>query len=155
MMTSIKTLLLVKHSKTGNTQLLCDAFLEGARRVSNIRVRIVDALHGVPSDLMECSALVLATPENFGTMSGGMKHFFDQTYYEVEALQLALPYQLIISAGNDGTGAEREMQRILTGYKFRQIGTALIVRGRPLGPDLDAAEELGESVATALELGII
>jgi hypothetical protein len=84
-----------------------------------------------------------------------MKHFFDQTYYEVEALQLALPFQLIISAGNDGTGAEREMQRILTGYRFRQVGSSLIVRGEPLESDLSAATELGESVATALELGII
>ena len=123
--------------------------------MSGVRTRVVEALHGEPSDLINCSALVLATPENFGTMSGAVKHFFDQTYYEVEALQLALPYQLIISAGNDGTGAEREMQRILTGYRFRQVGSSLIIRGEPLESDLSAATELGESVATALELGII
>lgn len=143
------------HSKTGNTQKLCEAFIEGAERVPAIQVRVVEALYGRPADLMNCSALVLATPENFGTMSGAMKHFFDQTYYEVEELQLALPYQLIVSAGNDGTGAEREMQRILTGYRFRQVGNSLIVRGEPLESDLHAAAELGESISTALELGII
>lgn len=151
----MKTLLLVIHSKTGNTRQLCDAFIEGAKRVPAIQVRVVEALHGTPEDLINCSALVLATPENFGTMSGAMKHFFDQTYYEVEELQLALPYQLIISAGNDGTGAEREMQRILTGYRFRQVGSSLIVRGVPLEKDLSAAAELGESISTAMELGII
>lgn len=155
MTTNMKTLLLVKHSKTGNTQQLCDAFVEGAERVSGVKVRVVEALQGGPEDLMNASALVIATPENFGTMSGAIKHFFDQTYYEVEALQLALPFQLIISAGNDGTGAEKALQRILTGYRYRQIGDTLLVKGEPQDSHLISARELGESMAAALELGII
>ena len=151
----MKTLLLVKHSKTGTTQHLCDAFVKGVLKVDSVNLDIKSALLADDTDLAKCHGLVLATPENFGTMSGAMKHFFDQTYYEVEALQLALPYQLIISAGNDGTGAERDMDRILTGYCYRKIGPSLIVKGIPSDEELAKAEELGEMMASAIDMGII
>ena len=51
------------------------------------------------ADLAWCDALLLATPENFGFMSGAMKEFLDRTFYAASAQQLNRAFALIISAG--------------------------------------------------------
>ena len=60
--------------------------------------------------------MLFATPENFGYMSGAMKYFFDKTFYKVEQLQLNLPYAILVSAGNDGSGAITAIQRICRAF---------------------------------------
>ena len=68
-----------------------------------------------PADLLACDAVLLGTTENLGYMSGALKDFFDRTYDDALPLALNLPYALFVSAGNDGTGAVREIERILRG----------------------------------------
>jgi len=62
---------------------------------------------------------------------------------------------LLISAGNDGSGAERAISRIATGYGWRQALPTLCVRGQPGAEDLAAAAELGATLAAALAIGAL
>ena len=149
-----KRLLIVYHSHTGHTAALSEAVERGARRQSDLSIQRKQAQNTQISDLLACDGLLLGTPENFGSMSGILKDFFERTYYPCEGLRQGLPYALFISAGNDGTGAEREIQRIARGYGFRQITETLIVRGSLTAADIAQAETLGESMATGLSLGI-
>ena len=152
----MKHLLIVYHSKTGNTQLLTDAVVRGAMNceVTAVEVRVLRALEAGPEDLLWADALLLGTPENFGYLSGAVKDFLDRTFYEVEDKLAPLPYAMFVSAGNDGAGAVRAMERIANGYPFVAVQDPLIVRGAPQQKDLVQCEELGLAMALGAEMGI-
>ena len=82
----MKHLLIVYHSKTGNTERLAHAVATGAQdpEVEDVEVRLRTAREAGAEDLLWAHALLIGTPENFGYMSGAMKDFFDRTFYEVE-----------------------------------------------------------------------
>lgn len=61
---------------------------------------------------------------------------------------------MFVSAGNDGTGAVREIGRIANGYGWRAVAEALIVRKQITPADLARAEELGEALAAGLAMGV-
>jgi multimeric flavodoxin WrbA len=96
----------------------------------------------------------LGTPENFGTMSGALKDFFDRTYYPAQPHELNLPYALFISAGNDGSGAVREIERIACGYPLKKTASPLIVKGEINRDHLQESKEFGLSMAAGLAMGI-
>ncbi len=87
-------------------------------------------------------------------MSGALKDFFDRTFYPAEPHQLNLPYALFISAGSDGTGAVREIDRIALGYPLRKVAAPLILHGEIHQPQLESCREFGHSMAAGLSLGI-
>ena len=84
----MKHLLIVFHSKTGNTRQLADAVIAGATSadVGDVEVRVLRAADAGPEDLLWSDGLLLGTPENFGYLSGALKDFLDRTFYEVEWL---------------------------------------------------------------------
>ena len=94
------------------------------------------------------------TPENFGYMSGALKDFFDRTFYPAEPYQLNLPYALFVGAGNDGSGAIREVERIALGYPLRKVAEPVVAVGALGEQQLQACEELGAAMAAGLALGI-
>lgn len=147
-------LLIVYHTQSGNTGLLAEAVLAGARRVSETATRMLRAFDAGTADLLDCDGLLLGTPENFGYMSGALKDFFDRTYYPCEGKLLGLPYAVFVSAGNDGSGAVREIGRIANGYGWKQVAEPLIARQAITPAHLAAAEELGEAFASGLAMKI-
>ena len=152
----MKHLLIVFHSKTGNTRQLANAVIDGASSddVGGVEVRVLRAADAGPGDLLWADGLLLGTPENFGYLSGALKDFLDRTFYEVEGKLTPLPYAMFVSAGNDGTGAVRAMERIANGYPFLAVQAPLIARGTPTPEDLDSCRELGQAMAMGLEMGI-
>lgn len=152
----MKHLLVVFHSKTGNTRRLAQAAIAGAtsEEVGNVEVRVLPAADAGPTDLLWADGLLLGTPENFGYLSGALKDFLDRTFYEVEGKLNPLPYAMFVSAGNDGTGAVRAMERIANGYPFISVQAPLIIRGEPKPEDLDACHALGQAMALGIEMGI-
>jgi len=152
----LKHLLVVFHSKTGNTQQLADAVVAGATAadVIGVQVRVLRAADAGPADLLWANGLLLGTPENFGYLSGALKDSLDRTFYEVEGKLTPLPYAMFISAGNDGTGAVRAMERIANGYPFIKIQDPVIVRGEPCADDLEACRQLGQAMAMGIDMGI-
>ena len=149
-------LLIVYHSKTGNTEALAQAAYAGATDdlIEAVDVRLLRAHDAGPADLLWADALLLGTPENFGYMSGAMKDFLDRTFYEVEGRIAALPYAIFVSAGNDGSGAVRAIQRIGNGYPFKQVQQPVIARDGVDAADLAQARELGMTLAAGLEAGV-
>lgn len=152
----MKNLLIVYHSQTGNTQRMAQAVLNGAtdKEIEGIEVRMLSAAQAGPSDLLWANGLILGTPENFGYMSGVLKDFFDRTFYAVEGKIAPLPYSVFISAGNDGSGALRSIERIANGYPFINVQPALICKGAPSPADLQDCTEMGQALAAGLELAI-
>jgi multimeric flavodoxin WrbA len=105
-------------------------------------------------DLLWADGIIFGTPENFGYMSGALKDFFDRTFYPAEPHQINLPYGIFVSSGNDGTGAVREIDRIVKGYPLRKICEPLLIVGGFKQGDQELCLEFGHGIATGLSLGI-
>jgi multimeric flavodoxin WrbA len=162
-------LLLVYSSMTGGTRQLAFAARDAASEAAGqCRVEVVlrEACEADGADLLAASAVLFATPENLGAMSGLMKDFFDRSYYAALDRIAGRPYALIVCAGSDGQGAVRQLERIATGLRLRRIAEPLVVNvgaqqpGEILAPkriaaqDIARAAELGEAMATGLSLGL-
>lgn len=134
---------------------MCEAVCAGAAEsAGEVETRCLAAHDAGIEDLLRAEALVLGTPENFGYMSGLMKDFFDRTYYPAEGRTLGLPYALFVSAGNDGTGAVRAVERIAKGYGWKAVAEPLILKGALDESGLRQCRELGEAMAAGLAAGI-
>ena len=150
-----KILIVYGGHRGGRTEQLRRAAADGARSSGDIvELREQPALSATEDDLLWADGILLATPEHFAYMSGALKDFFDRTYYEVEGQLGPLPYAMFVSAGNDGTGAIREIRRIGTGYRFHEVQEPVIVRGIPDAPALSRCRDLGLALAAGLEAGI-
>ena len=146
------------------TRLLAAAALRGAAEVPEVQTIVRRAADTRASDVLEADGLLLGTPENFGTMSGMLKDFFDRVYYACEERLSARPYSVFVCAGNDGTGAMREVDRIVTGWRMKKVHPGVIARriGGAAGSsrgDLDPADIaavaiLGSTLAAGLAGGI-
>ncbi len=143
----MKTLLIVYHTQSGNTEKLAGAAYRGACGAEDVATRLIRAYDATLQDLLHCDAILIGTPENFGYMSGGIKDFFDRTFYPAQDYRLNLPYALFISCGNDGTGAVRQIDRIMTGYPMRKAAEPIICPGEVRPAYLEQCEELGMTLA--------
>lgn len=162
----MKSLLIVYHSATGGTLQMAQAAATGARREAGVTVRLEGAATAGPQSLLECNGYLFACPENLAAMSGVMKDFFDRTYYPVLDRLQGRAYAMLVCAGSDGSNAARQIERIATGWRLRDIAPPLIVcthaqtREEILRPkwigaqDLARCEELGATLAAGLALGI-
>lgn len=149
-----KRLLIIYHSQSGSTRGLAEAVLHGAGSEDNVETRLLRAMQASVDDLLNCDGVIFGTPENLGFMSGGLKDFFDRTFYPAEPYHLNLPYAVFISAGNDGTNAVRQIDRIAKGYPLRCVTEPVIVKGNVTDEGLHRCSELGAAMAAGLAMGI-
>ena len=148
----VTSMLIVYHSQSGSCAKLARAACRGAQ--SELNVRTLRAWDACTDDLEGADGLLLLAAENSGALCGGMKDFLDRSFYPAIARGLVLPYALILSAGNDGRGAQRQAQRILSGYPFPAATEPLILRGEPGEAHLRDSAELGQAFAAGLAMGI-
>ena len=150
----MRELLIVYHSQSGSTARLAREVFEGASTEPQCRTRLLPALEAGVPDVRRAQGVVFCTPENFGYISGGMKDFLDRTFYALQGGQQSWSCAILVSAGNDGSGALRQMQRILRGYPMREVSEALLIRGVPDEDALLRARETGAALAAGLAMGI-
>jgi multimeric flavodoxin WrbA len=153
----MKNILLIQGGQTvqGTTARMEQAVAEGiAEFADEIELRRLHALRAGIDDLLWANGLLIGTPENFGYMAGAVKDFLDRTYYPAQGKVTGLPYAMFVSAGNDGSGAVRALERIAFGYGWNRIAEALIVRGQPGDEALQQCRELGQTMAAGLSCGV-
>ena len=131
-----------------------------------LRVSVLHADQVQAGDMLVSDGYVFATPENLAAISGVMKHFFDRTYYALLERIEARPYLILVCAGSDGTNAVRQIERIATGWRLKEVVPALIVCTHAQTPDailrpkiiaeteLFKCRESGATLASGLSLGI-
>ncbi|PHR48237.1 MAG: flavodoxin [Cycloclasticus sp.] len=153
----MKRLAIIAHAPSANIQRMVNAVLKGAKsdEVNGVEAIFIPALEAKAEDVINADALILATPENLGYMSGGLKDFFDRNYYPCMDKTEAMPCAVLIRAGNDGTGTKRAIESILTGLRWKIVQQPLICRGDFKEEFIGQAEELGLFMAASLDAGII
>jgi multimeric flavodoxin WrbA len=150
----MKNLTIVYHSQSGTCARLAQAALQGAQLEQDVQVVLLRAADASVLDLVGSDGVLLIAAENSGALAGGMKDFLDRVFYPAIRRELVLPYGLIISAGNDGRGAERETERILSGIPFTRACATQILRGEFDQEKAVLCQESGQALAAGLALGI-
>jgi NAD(P)H-dependent FMN reductase len=151
-------LLVVWHPVPPSIASLRDAVLAGFADAATQRVvRSLAAPAASADDVESAAAAVLITTENFGMVSGLMKDFLERIYpwfEEVPDRRPGMPYLLITKGGNDGTGAVRDVTRILTGLRWKAVLPPLVVSGSVTDEHLAAAREQAATLAAGIDTGV-
>ena len=150
----MKSLLIVYHSQSGACFELARAAAGGAQLEAETELIWRRAWDAGIEDLRACQALLLVAAENSATVAGTVKDFLDRCFYPAQSPPIHLAYGLIISAGNDGRGAEAQLSRILRGIPAKPVAAPVICRGEVSGQHLAECRELGQALAAGLALGI-
>lgn len=156
------TLLIVWHSRTGASEAMAQAAFEGAGQGA----LILRADKVQPDALLSASGYLFVCPENLASMSGLMKEMFDRCYYPVLGKIEGRAYATIIAAGSDGEGAQRQIDRIATGWRLRRAAEPLIVNTDAQTPEailahktvavetLHTCREMGAALSQGLRMGV-
>lgn len=162
-----RRLLIIWWSRTGASRQLALACRAGAASAAApVQVRCLRCDRVGIADLLQADAYVFVAPENLGSLAGMMKAFFDRLYYDGLDQLAGRAYAALITAGSDGEGAQRQLERIVTGWRLRQAAATRIVRLAAQTPQAIlapkqvpaqerlAARELGLALAEGLSQGI-
>ena len=154
-----KRLLIVRHSRSGSTDRLVDAFLEGTELAleeapGTVVVAVLGCFDAGPDDVMAADGLVLATPANFGYMSGAMKDFFERIYYPCLDQTVGRPYFLMVKGDTDTSGAIASVERIVAGLQWKAVLPSITVVGDFTDSDLELAADRGATLCAGLGAGV-
>ncbi|WP_270730886.1 NAD(P)H-dependent oxidoreductase [Shimia sp. Alg240-R146] len=127
---------------------------------------LLPAAEAGPKDLLAAGGYIFCGPENLAALSGVMKEFFDRCYYPVLGQLNGRPYAQMICAGSDGDNAARQLARITTGWRLKEVQPPVIVNTRAqtekqiladkvLGEgDLKPCREMGAALGAGLAMGM-
>jgi hypothetical protein len=152
----VPNLLFVVHAPSDNTRVLRDAVVRGIRHpdVTAVVLRVSAPVDAGPDDVRWADGMILGTTENFGSMAGLVKDFFERIYYPCLDHKQGLPYCLYVRAGTDGMGACVAIERIVTGLRWRAVQAPLLLPGEFCGDFPRQCELLGHTMALGLDAGI-
>ena len=164
-------LLVIHHSPTTSLRALTDRVVAGAKdpEITGVDVAVRDALdfatgEATADDLLAADGYLIGTSANFGYMSGALKHVFDSTFLQIggalddsgagdpnaSGTTKGRPFGLYLHGRYDTTGAVRSVLSITSALGWRQGYDVLEVLGDPAEQHLEAAYELGGTIAALL-----
>ena len=143
--------LVVYHSISGNTRQMAEAVAEGAHSVSGTEVVIKEGLAATIDDLLECDGVALGSPDYFSDMAGGMKDFFDRTYYPAQGEVTGKPCVVFGSAGGPPTVVIGSLRKMSERCKLKEVSEPVGASGTPTEAVLQECRELGRKLADATQ----
>lgn len=161
-MSASPRLLILWHSRTGASEALARAAAEGAGDAAWLAA----AGEAEPAMWLAADGYIFCCPENLGTMTGLMKEAFDRAYYPLLGKVEGRPYATLIAAGSDGEGAQRQIDRIVTGWRLKRVAPPMILNLAAQTPEAIAApktvpdaalvqaRDTGAALAEGLRLGL-
>lgn len=155
-------LAIIWHSRTGAARAMAAAAGDGAGECAMLFA--AEAASAI--QLQAAQGYLFVCPENLGSMTGAMKEMFDRCYYPLLGRIEGRPYATAIAAGSDGSGAQRQIDRIVTGWRLRRVAEPLIVNLDAQTPEailapkrlssaaLRRCRDLGMALGEGLRLGL-
>jgi len=140
-------LLVVHHTPSPALHTLLESVLDGARQVEDVEVVHRPALTASSVDALEADGYIVGAPVNLGMLAGALKHFFDQAYYPCLDVTAGRPFGVYLHGNDDASGALRDLGKIVTGLRWRQVHEHVVVLGQPAMSDVESAWDLGATVA--------
>ncbi|MEO9599673.1 NAD(P)H-dependent oxidoreductase [Parasphingorhabdus sp.] len=162
----MKKLLIVYYSYTGGTAQMVEAAARAGEGEDGTELQVIRAEDCQPDDMLSADGYIFATPENLAAIAGVMKAFLDRCYYPLLGRIEGRPYAAMICAGSDGENAQRQLERIATGWRLKKVVDSLIVSTHAqteeeiLAPktitetDRARCAEVGVTLSTGLAMGV-
>ena len=141
--------LVVHHTPSPALQTMLDAVVEGLG-LADVEAVIRPALTCSPVDALEADGYIVGGPVNLGMLAGAVKHLFDQAYYPCLDATVGRPFGVYLHGNDDAAGALRDVGKIVTGLRWRKAHADVVVLGMPSKDDVEAAWNLGATVAANL-----
>jgi hypothetical protein len=108
-------------------------------------------------DVEAAAAAVLLTTEHFGAVAGLFKDLLERIYpwfEEVPDRNPGLPYLLVSKGGSDGTGAVRDVTRILTGLRWKEALPPIVIAGSLTDEQRATVREQAATLALGVDTGV-
>jgi NAD(P)H dehydrogenase (quinone) len=155
--------LVTYHSRTGNTERMAEAVVEGVKSVPGTEVLLKRVGQVTADDLFSADAVVVGSPVYWSNMSGEVKTFFDNWQFKFGVFpEFKMKNKIgaaFATGGQVSSGKEVTMLTILAAMLGNQMivvsgggafGASATTEGDSLGIDnkeLADAKELGRRVA--------
>jgi flavorubredoxin len=137
-------LLVLYYSRTGNTEKMASAVVEGARTVQEIEVEL--KYHTTPEELANFGAIAVGIPTYHHDMGSDVKTLFE----EAAVKNVNLKNKVGTAFGSYGWSGEapRLVLEILKNkFQMRTIEPPLIIKYEPDQTGLEKCRELGKRLA--------
>jgi NAD(P)H dehydrogenase (quinone) len=152
-------ILIVYHSKTGNTKKMALAVAEGVKHARGAEVAVKKVEEAKLQDLLEADGIIMGSPTYYGQMSAKLKDFIDASV-KIHGKLEGKVGAAFTSCGGAASGAETTLLSIVKALLVH----GMIVQGRseekhygavavgsPNEEDIECCRLLGERVATLAE----
>lgn len=147
-----KKVLIVYHSLGGNTKAAAEAVAAGARTVEGVEAQVIEALKAGPGDLTGCAAVAFGTGDYFNYMGGGLKDFFDRSYYPTQGQVTDKPCAIFVTHGGGGRAVDG-LKDIVRSFKLRLFVPPLLVLNQPDEEAKGKLMAMGETLGKVVTLG--
>ena len=139
-------ILIVYHSQNGNTKIAADLVAKGASSVEGTDVQVKEGLKATIDDLLNCDGIAVGSPDYFSYMAGGLKDFFDRTYYPTKGKVTDKPCGIFLTHGGGGRAIE-SLKSICGSFKFAVVAEPVLVKGQPDAEAEKRLMSLGKTLA--------
>ncbi len=157
----MKTLLIIAHTPSINTQKLSNAVYQGAKQQvkidfpnDDLQIIYQTPQETVSQDVLNADAVIFGTTENIAYMAGLSKDFFDRCYNDLLNKKVGMPYAIYIRAGLDGTATKQALLTINNALKWQLIDDPLILQGTWTDDFTTEVSELAMAMVAGLAMGI-
>ncbi|MCK4244700.1 MAG: flavodoxin [Candidatus Omnitrophica bacterium] len=141
-------ILVLYHSQGGNTKAAAKLLTQGAEE-AGIKVALLEARRAEAQDLLRCEGIAFGSPDYFNYIAGGLKDFFDRTFYPTQGKITGKPYVAFITHGGGGK-AKESIELLCRIFKFKKIADTLLIEGRPDDTSAVQLKDLGKKLAEAI-----
>ncbi|MFH2069295.1 MAG: NAD(P)H-dependent oxidoreductase [Candidatus Omnitrophota bacterium] len=100
-------------------------------------------------DLLGADALAVGTPDYFSYMAGGVKDFFDRTFYPTQGKVTDKPYGTFVTHGGGGA-ARKSLEDMGRTFKLRHIADTVLVKNKPDDKAISELKKLGEALVQSI-----
>ncbi|MCJ7609628.1 flavodoxin domain-containing protein [Candidatus Bathyarchaeota archaeon] len=142
-------LLVFYHSRTGNTQKMADAVVEGARSIQGVEIELKTDMDVTPEDLAKFEAIAIGAPTYRHDMSIGIKNLLE----EAASKKVATKGKLGACFGSYGWSGEAPklvLHAMKENLEMNVIETPVQARNSPSPEDLEKCRDLGRTVSQKL-----
>lgn len=102
-------------------------------------------------DFLNCDGLVVGSPDYFNYMAGGLKDFFDRTYFPTKGKVDDIPYVAFITCSvGGGEKTIKSVEEMCENFKLKKMAEPLIILEKPDKIAKDKLQIFGQTFTSKL-----
>jgi flavorubredoxin len=137
--------LVLYYSRTGRTEALAKAIVEGVESVEGASAKIKRVDYATVNDFISCDAVAFGS-SNYSYMAELMKDFFDKAL-SIRERVAGKPSVAFSSGGGSNNSALLSLERMISSFRLERVADGVVSQGEPSEENLKACKKLGETLA--------